>query len=893
MLMRSWCAAIVAVLLLASAPTLAQQAQPQPAPTAPSTPAPAPAPAQAPQPAEPAPQVPAETMPTGVPAPIADQIARIAAAVDVARQSVERVSDSDADLARVRADVDKMTAELATITETLRPLLAAARRQVESLGPVPSKTAAPEAPAVAAERTRLNAVVANIDGALRTVDLTGVRIRELIQTITDARQSLFTRNLFERSPSPLVPHHWRRASRDIPATHEFGKYVLLDWFRIAQVWTSQLVLLLLAALAAWIGLGLLVRWIERINDTPPPDGRTFIQRAQKIAWIAPARGIPVVLALAILYLGLQYLDLMIGPGGQIIVALFWSILLASLVSTLIRAVLSPRDPSLRLVDLNDRAAVRISWYLIGIVLLYSVDLALSEIGRVLVAPLSLTVVRTFVGSLAYAGLLTGLLLTRFERQPIRSPDSDAVVIPATSRLDPLWLKLPLWLVTLLIMALSLLGYLALGRFIAQQLVLTGTVMVAAGLVYLTIRSVTRTMEQPANPIGNALSTRLHLEQTRINEFAWLVEVLLTIALLLIAVPLVLVQWGFTAADIRDWFTRAFFGFEIGQFRVSPARILIAIILFIGLLLATRMFQRWLRERVLQPRRLDIGIANSIETAVGYSGIALSAVLAVSYGGLDITNLAIVAGALSLGIGFGLQSIVNNFVSGLILLVERPVKVGDRIVVGDQEGFVRRISVRSTEIETFDRARLIVPNSALITGSVLNKTHRSLMGRGTVRVGATYDADPEQVIAIMLACANAHPQVLTEPPPGAIFENFGASSLDFFMWFFVADVGRAGNIQSDLRIAIMKEFKTAGIEIPFNQHDVHLRDLDGVRALINRIAEERAPKSPASQPPPANGARPEKKRADNAEDIAVEPQPPAPDDRAPTEPPPGSPPARGG
>jgi len=440
-------------------------------------------------------------------------------------------------------------------------------------------------------------------------------------------------------------------------------------------------------------------------------------------------------------------------------------------------------------------------------------------------------------------------------------------------------------------ALSLLGYLALGRFIAQQLVLTGTVMVAAGLIYLTIRSVTRTMEQPTNPIGNALSTRLRLEQTRINEFAWLVEVLLTIALLIIAVPLVLVQWGFTAADIRDWFTRAFFGFEIGQFRVSPARILIAIILFIGLLLATRMFQRWLRERVLQPRRLDIGITNSIETAVGYGGIALSAVLAISYGGLDITNLAIVAGALSLGIGFGLQSIVNNFVSGLILLVERPVKVGDRIVGGDQEGFVRRISVRSTEIENFARARLIVPNSELITGRVLNKTHRSLMGRGTVKVGATYDADPEQVIAIMVACAKAHPQVLTEPPPGAIFQDFGVSSLDFFMWFFVADVGRAGGVESDLRIAIMKEFKAAGIEIPFNQHDIHLRDLDGVRALLNRLAEERAPKPPRSAP------RPEKETAHDAEEIDVQPpSPPSPSpmsDRPRDEPPPDSPPARGG
>jgi small-conductance mechanosensitive channel len=761
--------------------------------------------------------------------------------------------------------------------DALRPLLAAARKQVESLGVPPAKDASPEAPAVAAERERLSAIVANLDGAQKTIDLNEVRSRELIHKITEQRQALFAQNLLRSTRSPLTPYHWERAARDFPAAAGFAQYLAADWVRAATPVMPQLIAFVAAALLAFVGLTIGVRRLVRATDRPPPDGRSFFERAQRIAWVAPARMLPTIVAIGILRYALSFLDLIEIQGTQVITAILDAVLLSVIVATIIITVLSPRTPGLRLVNLANRPARHIARYLSGIIAVYALDLALSDIGRTLVVPLSLIVMRTFAASLIYAALLAGLLLTRFATPPVRSPETGALTQHVTPLYAPWWLKLPLWVITILILGATLAGYISLGRFIAQQLVLTGTVLVAAGICYLTIRQIARTVDEPTNRFGQTLTGRLRLEQTRVNEFAWLAELLLTILLIIIVAPIVLIQWGFTAAEIRDWFATAFFGFEVGQFKVSPARILLGVLLFVALLFVTRIVQRWMRERVLQPRRVEAGIANSIETAVGYAGIGLSAVIAISYAGLDITNLAIVAGALSLGIGFGLQSIVNNFVSGLILLVERPVKVGDRIVAGDQEGHVRRISVRSTEIETFDRARLIIPNSELITGRVLNKTHRSLVGRGSVRVGVSYAADPQQVIDILVSCAKVHPQVLTEPPPGAVFDNFGPSSLDFFMWFFVADVGRAGSVQSDIRIAILSEFRAAGIEIPFNQHDVHLRDLDGVRALINRLAEERAPK-------PANGAEPDKAGATEIEEEAPAPSDAPPDD---------APPARGG
>jgi small-conductance mechanosensitive channel len=278
----------------------------------------------------------------------------------------------------------------------------------------------------------------------------------------------------------------------------------------------------------------------------------------------------------------------------------------------------------------------------------------------------------------------------------------------------------------------------------------------------------------------------------------------------VSVPLILLSWGFSFADTASWLKALLFGFEIGQVRISLARIVFALLLFFAFYFATRLLQRWLKGTVLQPTRMDAGIAHSIHTGIGYAGIGIAALIAISYGGLDITNLAIVAGALSVGIGFGLQSIVNNFVSGLILLVERPVKVGDWIVVKENEGHVRRISVRSTEIETFDKASVIVPNSDLIQHAVKNWTHRNSLGRTTITVKTPVSSDPDQVREILLKAADECAAVLKHPAPQATFDHFSKDALEFSLNAVVPDVNRAAAVETELRTAVFKAFKSAGI-----------------------------------------------------------------------------------
>jgi small-conductance mechanosensitive channel len=490
------------------------------------------------------------------------------------------------------------------------------------------------------------------------------------------------------------------------------------------------------------------------------------------------------------------------PSQSVAAAVLRAVIIFTAVSALIDAVLE-RDPRRRLVELSDRSAIRISRFLQGIAGVYAADLAVTAIGRTLYVPLSMSVAQSLIAALLFAGLLIGILTTPFESYGVREGE-------ITDRLAPRWVKVPLWATAGLIVVAAVLGYVALARFTAQQLVMTGVVALVTWLLFLAIRAFTRDPGEAITPVGHVLQDRFGIDASRRGQLARLTELVLSALLVLLAVPVLLLQWGFSEADVRDWYKAALFGFEIGHFKISLARILIGFALFVALLFATRLFQRWVRDRVLSPDRFDRGTANSIDTAIGYVGTALAALLSVAYAGFDVTNLAIVAGALSVGIGFGLQSIVNNFVSGLILLIERPIKVGDWVVVGSEQGTVKKISVRSTEIETFDRASLIVPNAEFITGRVLNWTHRNAMGRITIRLTTNGEADPRRICAILEECARKCERVLSQPPVRAALESISPSALEFSLRAHLADITHAADVQSELRIAALEGLRAAGV-----------------------------------------------------------------------------------
>jgi len=338
-------------------------------------------------------------------------------------------------------------------------------------------------------------------------------------------------------------------------------------------------------------------------------------------------------------------------------------------------------------------------------------------------------------------------------------------------------------------------------------------------------------------IATTLQANTGLRRRSLDQIAVLATGAARVLLIAIAALLILAPWGLDSTDVFSSIRTAFFGFKIGDVTISLSAIALGItILAVGIFI-TRGIQRWLENTYLPATDLDAGLRNSISTVAGYVGFLLTLALAFSYLGLSLEKLTIVAGALSVGIGFGLQSIVNNFVSGLLLLWERPIRVGDQVLIGDSEGIVKRISVRSTEIQTFDRSAVIVPNSNLISGIVKNRVRGDRVGRTSITVSIPRALDPVRAAELMIETASALPEVLKDPAPRVVFRKIGDANLDFELIVMIVDVSLSLKVTNDLNFAVFRTLSDAGY-IPIAgppSSFVTVQGLDGMQTAMSEIA----------------------------------------------------------
>lgn len=744
-----------------------------------------------------------------------EQISEAEKQIEALQSQVEANKSDDAALVDIKVNADEIIRQLLKISVELRPRFNDVKARLAQLGEKPAEGEPAEAPAVTEERTRLNAARLEINTLTGRAEDLSIRASNLSDSITDLRRELFTDRLFEHTEisGDVVDDALNAFSAEF---NDFQRTVS-SWFSF--IWKYKRVPLgtavtLSLAMALVLLAGEYRLFGSLIRRDPTVSKPAYMSRFSVAFWstILPALALAAFLVSSFFFL--DTFNVLRPDIAPIAAALFGFAGLVFFVAMLARAVLAPKAPSWRLVRLSDKGARDLNFAVLSMAVVNGSDYVLGAISETLSSPVVLTVMKSFLSSVV-VGLI--VVVVSFLR-PMVAQSGDP---SERGRAWPKAVALPLRIIGIGLILLSAIGYVGLSRFLATQMVLTGAVVATMYIGILSGKAISAPNQFGETRVGRYLQQRFALKPVGLDQAGIAAGLLIYVFALSIGLPLILISWGFQPRDLQIWLVNIFTEINIGSIRISIFGILGGVLLFALGLVATRWLQKWLDGNVMARSQVDAGVRNSIKTGVGYLGTGLAGLIGISAAGIDLSSLALVAGALSLGIGFGLQNIVSNFVSGLILLAERPFKVGDWVATGTTEGFVRRISVRATEIETFQRQSIIVPNSELINAPVGNWTHRNKLGRIEIPVSVSYEADPRRVMDLLMEIALAHPGLLRNPEPVVMFNGFGASSLDFELRGFIGDVLGGLPIKNELRVTILERFRAEKIQMPYPHQEVHL------------------------------------------------------------------------
>ena len=700
-----------------------------------------------------------------------------------------------------------------------RERIATLRSQIEALGPAPAEGET-EADDIAARRAELNERLAELQAPIQAAQEAFTRADGLIGEIDRIIRERQTRRLLELGPSPLNPVLWPQAlDEGMNALYEIWaeRRVFNDPQLLEQARANlPLVILLLALAVVLILRGR--RWAAWLGDRLRTLGGTGTG-----VWSFVVSLFRIILPLAGLYALTEaiFATGLVGMRGTAILNALplWGAVLLGF--RWLAERLFSRDPEEAVLPLAQDLKSEARFYMTMIALLLVVrgfvDLLFdfSDMSPGSEAVIAFPVV-----------VLIGLMLFRIgqilRRVRSRDPEDETSTGTASQGLARLVRAAGMAAQAIAVVApvMSAIGYAAVGNAMLYPSVLS-----------LGLLGFVMTLQRFLGDVYGWLTGRG--DAARDSLFA----VMLSFLLLLLAAPLLALIWGARVADLTELWSSFMRGFAIGETRISPTNFITLAIIFAAGYILTRLLQNALKTSVLPKTKIDVGGQNALVSGVGYIGIFLAALIAITAAGINLSSLAIVAGALSVGIGFGLQNIVSNFVSGIILLIERPISEGDWIEVGGMSGYVKDISVRSTRIETFDRSDVIVPNSDFVSGTVTNYTRGNTVGRVIVPVGVAYGTDTRKVESILREIAEAHPMVLMNPKPGVVFMNFGASSLDFEIRAILRDVNFMLSVKSEMNHQIAQRFEEEGIEIPFPQQDVWLRNPEKIAAPPDLKPEE--------------------------------------------------------
>lgn len=726
----------------------------------------------------------------------------------VATAGEEMLADPDVaseDLEAMRDRLAAQRGEILGVEQSGQPAVDELNKRIQALGPPPAE-GVEEAPEVAALRHQLNEQLAEAQGPVLTAQEAYRRADALVGAIDRTIRARFSAELLTRGPVPVRPDTWLVAAQELAARAADYRAAVREEFSDPAARAAALRRLPVTAFLIVTGLGLafmvrmwLAEWVERRLAGNPSRRATALLVALRnlTRLVVPAVGAGLFFA------AFDRAGLFARADAGRFFALPTFVLVLIAAGWIAGSLLAPKHRAFRPMPLDDDAA-RNAYRL---VLFLGVVLSLSYLVAALTLHWSFSTATQ--SALQYPLVLLGALglwrvAGRLDEARSHLPDGGDSSTALIVRKALHALGRVLRLIAVLAPLFGTVGFMPLAAFLVYRSILTLGLLGGAFIVFdLLNKILASVLASPTSP----------------QRDDGLGPVFVGTLVVLGLIPLLAMTWGARPSDIADVWMLMRQGVAIGGVRFSAGTILTLIFVFAIGTAVVRLIQTVLRSTVLPRTRLDAGGRNAVLAGVGYVGMAIAGLIAVAAAGLNLSSLAIVAGALSVGIGFGLQTIVSNFVSGIILLVERPVKEGDWIEVGGFSGYVKGINVRSTEIQTFDRASVILPNSDLIAGTVLNRTHAGMAGRLQVPVSVAYDSDPKKVEAILLEIAEGHPLVLQEPAPRVLFMNLGPDAMDFELRCVLRDVNFSLSARSDMNFEIIERFRKAHIRIPLYGRDL--------------------------------------------------------------------------
>ena len=702
--------------------------------------------------------------------------------------------------------VQQQAEQLAT---SLSPQSTSLQTRLDVLGPAPVKGAPPESSELSTQRRQLTKTKTDLDSQIKQANSLGTEAAQLAVHVSELRRDQFQASLASRTATPFSRAFWVDPAQAFPddLTREqhlnssVADAVSTAWQPPNRI--SLILCLIVAVLLLTVGRWLIERALVQVTTNRMPAGH--LRRSALAVTITLAYTLTVGLSAHFVYLALNWNDILSEDLDGLAQRLVRLVTFAAFMTGLGRAMLSIKRPSWRLPALSDDAAQRLRmfpWLLGGAAFLLGL---LESINDAIGISLS--------ASVATRGFISVLIGVLVADALIRLGKSRRAMLAAGEEPGqrPIWVGLVV-AAAFISVGITLLGvasgYIAFAFFIARQMLWVGVILTALYLMMHLVDDIFDTVFAPKGRTGKRMQNSFGLPASALEQVGTVLSGVTRAILLIMAIAFVLAPFGAGPEELAGRIGTLLSGGSLGSLKIVPSNILGALLVFGIGLVVLRVIKRWLSEQLLPKTSFDLGMQNSVLTLLGYVGGVFVFVLALLELNVNLTSITWMASALSVGIGFGLQAIVQNFISGLILLAERPVKVGDWVSIGGVEGDIRRINVRATEIQMGDRSTMIVPNSQFITQNVRNVTLANAQGRVHITLPMPLDTDASKAREIILEVLNAHPSTLATPAPVVRLDNLDAGTMTFDCTAYVNSPRDVSAVKSDLLFETLDRLRDA-------------------------------------------------------------------------------------